>query len=58
MPKFNVMPLNAYDITKISFYTKSKDNRSIIQNRGVMVGVKSMYFSIYNDKNHVLISRA
>lgn len=58
MPKFNVIPLRAYNTTKYSFYTKSKDDLSTVQNSGVMVEVEFVYFSRSKDKNCVLASRA
>ena len=58
MPKLNVITWSAYDIPKFSFYTKSKDDRSTMQNSGVMVEAESMYFSSSKDNNHVLSSRA
>lgn len=58
MPKFNVITCNAYEITKITFYRKSKDDRSTMQNNGVMLKGESMYFFISKDNNHVQASRA
>ena len=58
MSKFNVITWSAYDITRYSFYTKSKDGRSTMKNSGVMVKVESMYFSSAKNNNLVLASRA
>ena len=41
-PKFNVITWSAYDISKYSFYIKSKGDQSTMQNSGVMVEVESM----------------
>lgn len=57
MSKFNVVTWTTCDITNFSFYTKSKDYRSTIQNSGVMVEVEFMYFSNSKNKNLILISR-
>ena len=58
MPKFNVITWSAYDITKYSFYTKSKDDRRTVQNNGVMVKAEPLYFSSLKYKNLVQTSRA
>lgn len=58
MPKLNVVTSTAYDTSNISFYTKSKDVHSTMQNSGVMVEAESMYFSSLKDKNHILVCRA
>ena len=58
MLKFNVITWTAYDIGHYTFYTKSKDDRSTMQNSGVMVEVESMYFSSSKDKNPILASSA
>lgn len=57
MHEFIVITWGAYDITKYSFYTKSKDDCSTVKNSGVMVEDKSMYFSSSKNKNHVITSR-
>lgn len=56
MPKFNVITWTAYDISKFSFYTKAKYNRSTMQNSRVMVDGESMYFTSSKDKNAKLAS--
>ncbi|CAK8570711.1 unnamed protein product [Lathyrus sativus] len=53
-PKFCVITWTAYDIGHYTFYIKSKDDRSTMQNSGVMVEDESMYFSSSKDKNIVL----
>lgn len=58
MPTFNIITWSAYNITKFSFYIKSKDDHNTMQNNGVMVGVESMYFSSSKYNNHVLVSIA
>ncbi|XP_057453002.1 uncharacterized protein LOC130744857 [Lotus japonicus] len=55
-PKCNVMTWSAYDINKTSFYTKSKDDRSTMQNSGVMVVAESMHFSSSKDKRPIMAS--
>ena len=49
-PKFCVITWAAYDIGHYTFYTKSKDDHSTMQNSGVMVEAESMYFSSSKDK--------
>lgn len=58
MPKFNVITWVAYDIFNFSFYTKSKYDRSTMQNTGIIVEIESMYFSSSKDRNLILASRA
>ena len=43
MSKFNIITWSAYDISKCLFYTKSKDDRSTMQNSEVMVEAEFMY---------------
>lgn len=52
--KFIVITWKTYNIFNHSFYIKAKDDGSIMQNNGVMVEVKSMYFSSLKDKNPIL----
>lgn len=54
IPRFNVITWSAYEISKFQFYTKSKDDLSTMQNNGVMVDAKSMYFSSSKDNNLVM----
>ena len=58
MPKFNIIIWTAYNISNFSFYTKEKDDHSIMQNNEVMVDAKSVYFSSSKDKNPILVSSA
>lgn len=48
MPKFNVTTYLAYNINKFSFYTKSKDFRSIMQNSGIKIegGIQDLTLDI------------
>lgn len=57
VPKFNVIIYTAYNISKFSFYTKSKNDHSTMQNSGFMVGAESMNFYNSKDKNHAIVSR-
>ena len=45
---------NGYFINNCSFYTKSLDDRSTVQNSGVMVEAESMQFSTAKDNNPLL----
>ena len=40
-PKRNVITWQGYDINKYSFYTKSQDNKSAMQNNGISLRVDS-----------------
>ncbi|KAI9121876.1 hypothetical protein K1719_007266 [Acacia pycnantha] len=51
-----VITWSGYDINGYSFYTKDQDDRSFVQNSGVMVEAESMHFSSLKDKNPVLAS--
>nr|XP_004516691.1 uncharacterized protein LOC101514781 [Cicer arietinum] len=55
-PHFDVITWTGYDINNFTFYTKSQDDSSTIQNSGVMVVAESMHFSSSKDKNHVTAS--
>ena len=55
-PAFDVKCWNGYDINNISFYTKFQDDRSIVQNNGVIIVAESMHFSSLRDTNPVLAS--
>ncbi|XP_050902383.1 uncharacterized protein LOC127112997 [Lathyrus oleraceus] len=57
-PSFNVLCWSGYDINKFSFCTKSQDDKSTMQNSGVMITASSMHFSSSKDKNPVLASTA
>lgn len=58
MPKFNVVTGTVYNISNFSFYAKSKDDRSTMQNSGVMVETESTYFSSSKDKSPKVASWA
>lgn len=58
MPKFNEVAWNAYEISKYSIYTKSKDDRSRMKSSRVTVEEKSMYFSNSKDMNPMMASRS
>ena len=55
-PKINVSTSQRYDIDKYSFYIKSQDDKSTVQNSGVSLKVESQYFAIINDDNPRLAS--
>ena len=55
-PKYNVFTYTGYDINNFSFYTKSQDDNSTMQNSGVTLQAQSMHFSSRNDKNPILAS--
>ena len=50
-PKRNVITWQGYNINKYSFYTKSQDNKSTMQNSGVSLRVESQHFAIVHDDN-------
>ena len=55
-PKRNVKSWQGYDINKYSFYTKSQDDKSIMQNSGVSLKDESQHFATVNDDNPCLTS--
>jgi hypothetical protein len=55
-PKFDVITWTGYDINNFTFYTKTQDDSSTMQNSGVMVVAESMHFSSSKDKNPVMAS--
>ena len=55
-PKHNVVTWSSYDINKYSFYTKSQDDNSSVQNSGVSIEATSMHFSSSKDKNPIMAS--
>nr|XP_004492197.1 uncharacterized protein LOC101504131 [Cicer arietinum] len=55
-PHFDVITWTDYDINNSTFYTKSQDDSSTMQNSGVMVVAESMHFSSSKDKNPVTAS--
>jgi len=53
-PKRNVITWQGYDINKFSFYTKSQDDKSTMQNSGVSLRAESQHFAtVYDDNPHV-----
>ncbi|XP_028758521.1 uncharacterized protein LOC114717527 [Neltuma alba] len=50
-PNYNVTTWSGYDINGYSFYTKYQDDKSTMQNSGVMVVAEAMHFSSSKDKN-------
>ncbi|CAH9130336.1 unnamed protein product [Cuscuta epithymum] len=53
---FEVMCWGGYDINRYSFCTKFQDDKSSMQNSGVMVVAEAMHFSSAKDKNPVMAS--
>jgi len=52
--KFDVISCTAYEVNNCIFYTKSKDEKSTVQNFGVTLEADSMQFSTLKDINPVL----
>ena len=48
-PNLNVPTWKGYDINNYSFYTKSKYDKSLMQNNGVTVDAESNHFSSASD---------
>ena len=55
-PSFQVVTWTGYDINGYSFYIKEQDDRSTMQNSGVMVEAEAMHFSSSKDKNPICAS--
>ena len=55
-PNLNVLTWKGYDINNYSFYTKSQDDKSTVQNSGVTVDAHSDYFSSSLDNNLIRAS--
>ncbi|XP_014522516.1 uncharacterized protein LOC106779013 [Vigna radiata var. radiata] len=53
-PNFDVICWSGYDINNCSFYTKSEDDKSTMQNSRVMVVAESMHFSSSKDKHPIM----
>ena len=49
-PKVDVITWNSYVINDYTFYTNALDDRSTVQNSGVMLEAESMHFSNLKDK--------
>jgi hypothetical protein len=54
MQKFNVITWIGYHFSKFSIYSNGKDDRDTMENIGVMVEAKTMWFSSMKDKNLIL----
>ena len=52
-PNFNVPTWKGYDINHYSFYTKSQDDKSSVQNSGVSVDGESHHFCSASDNNPI-----
>ena len=52
-PNLNVATWKGYDINNYSFYTKSEDDKSSMQNSGVSVDANSDHFSSASDNNPI-----
>jgi len=50
-PKRNVITWHGYDINKFSFYPKSQDNKSTLQNIGVSLSAESQHFATVRGDN-------
>ena len=55
-PNFNVPTWKGYDINDYSFYTKSQDDKSTMQNSGVSHDVVSYHFCSASNKNLIRAS--
>ena len=53
-PEVDVISWNSYVINGYTFYTKSLDDRSTVQNSGVMLEAESMHFSSSKDRRPLL----
>ena len=53
-PSFEVLCWGGYDINGYSFYTKTQDDKSTMQNSGVMVVAEAMHFASSKDRNLML----
>ena len=52
--KFDVVTCTSYEINNCTFYTKSLDDKSTIQNNGVSLEAESLQFSTSKDQNPVI----
>ena len=55
-PNQNVRTWKGYDINNYSFYTKSQDDKSKVQNSGVSLDVESKHFCSASNNNPKLVS--
>ena len=52
--KFDVICCTGYTVNNCTYYTKSLDDKSTVQNSGVTLEAESMHFSTSKDQNPVL----
>ena len=57
-PNLNVLTWKGYDIKNYSFYTKSQDDKSFVQNSGVSVDADSNHFCSASNNNPIRASMA
>ena len=50
-PKRNVITWQGYNINKFSFYMKSQDKKSTMQNNVVSLRAESQHFTVIHDNN-------
>ncbi|KAG5046955.1 hypothetical protein JHK86_016361 [Glycine max] len=55
-PNLNVLTWKGYDINNYSFYTKSQDDHSVVQNSGVTIDAHSDHFSSAVDNHPIRAS--
>jgi hypothetical protein len=55
-PKFDIITWTGYVINNFTFYTKTQDDNSTMQNSGVKIVAESLHFSSSKDKNPILAS--
>ena len=51
---WNLMSSTGYEINNCTFYTKSLDDKSTVQNSGVSLEAESLQFSTSKDQNLVV----
>jgi hypothetical protein len=54
--KFDIITWTGYVINNFTFYTKTQDDNSTMQNSGVKIVAESLHFSSSKDKNPILAS--
>lgn len=55
-PQSDAISWTIYNVNNFTFYTRTKDDKSTVQNSGVMVVAESMHFSSSKDKNPIMAS--
>ena len=55
-PKNDVITFGGYDINKYSFYSKTEDDKSRVQNSGVTIQAEAVHFASSKDKNPITAS--